>query len=109
MFVYILTKPIAEVQHRLFKDKLENKGKLYARVLFLLARNINYVGYILWQSGVTSACGGPVLGALIAAFFTWDFATQTIAQMEEYFKDKHGDHHKRIEKEVQDRLLSGIY
>jgi steroid 5-alpha reductase family enzyme len=78
MFVYsvgILIKPIAEVQRTLFKDKPKNKGKPYARVLFLLARNINYVGYILWRLSVTLVCGGPVMGALIAAFFTWNFTT----------------------------------
>jgi hypothetical protein len=62
-FVYSAgIKPIAEVQRKLFNDKSENKGKPYARVLFLLARNINYVGYTLWRSGVTLACGSPVLG-----------------------------------------------
>lgn len=72
----ILVEPMSEIQRKIFKDKPENKGKPYAGGLFGLARNINYGAYTAWRAGFAFACGGPVFGGLVAAFFAWDFTNR---------------------------------
>lgn len=105
----ILVEPIAETQRKRFKDKPENKGKPYAGGLFGLARNINYGAYTLWRAGFALAAGGPVWGAVCAAFFISDFATRAIPTLEDYCRNRYGDQWKRVEKDVPYRLWPGIY
>ena len=105
----ILVEPIAEVQRKMFKDKLENQGKMYTAGLFNYARNINYGAYTCWRAGFALAAGGPVWGALVAIFFMWDFANRAIPDLEDYCKKKYGEQYKRVEKDVPYRLFPAIY
>src|ERR1700728_4920700 len=105
----ILVETHSEIQREYFKNRPENKGRLFASGLFSLARHINYGGYVLWRAGMALAAGGPVWGSLTFAFFTWDFSTRAVPVLEEYCREKYGEQYKRFEKEVPYRLFPGIY
>lgn len=60
--VGIVTETVSEVQRKVFKNKPENKGKVYSGGLFGLARHINYGAYTIWRAGYATVAGGPGFG-----------------------------------------------
>jgi len=85
MFVAgMLTETVSEVQRKIFKDKPENKGRVYTGGLFGLARHINYGGYTIWRAGFALASAGWIWAAVVGAFFAYDFATRGIPVLDEY-------------------------
>ena len=86
--VGICTELVSEIQRKRFKDKPENKGKPYGGGLFGLATNINYGGYTLWRTGYAVAAAGLPWGALVGAFFFYDFSTRAIPVLDQYCTDR---------------------
>jgi len=84
----IVTETLSEVQRKIFKQKPENKGKIYQGGLFGQARHINYAGYILWRTGYAIAAGGWTWGAVTAAFFSYDFAFRGIPVLSHYCEER---------------------
>lgn len=99
----------SEIQRKMFKDKPENKGKPYGGGLFGLATNINYGGYTLWRTGYAIAAAGLPWGAVIAAFFFYDFTTRAIPSLDQYCTERYGDSWTEIKKRVHYRLIPFIY
>ena len=86
--VGICTELVSEIQRKMFKDKPENKGKPYGGGLFGLATNINYGGYTLWRTGYAVAAAGLPWGALVGAFFFYDFSARAIPVLDQYCTDR---------------------
>lgn len=87
-FVGLALEAVSEQQRKAFKDDSKNAGKLYTGGLFGLARHINYAGYIIWRSSYALAAGGWIWGAVVAAFFSWDFANRAVPVLDEYCASK---------------------
>jgi len=107
--VGLLTELVAEIQRKRFKSDPQNKGKAYTGGLWQFARHINYGGYTLWRSGYAIVGGGYALGALVGAFFAWDFGTRAIPIMQEYCEIRHGDAWEQFKKDTPYRLIPYIY
>ncbi|KAF1994224.1 hypothetical protein P154DRAFT_549159 [Amniculicola lignicola CBS 123094] len=105
----ILTELISEVQRKAFKSDPKNKGKVYSGGLWALARHINYGGYTLWRAGYAMAGGGWTLGAVVGAFFAYDFATRSIPILDEYCGLRYGEQWEKFKKQTPSRLLPWIY
>lgn len=78
----------SEFQRHLFKKDPANKGKVYEGGLFSLARHINYGGYTLWRAGYAVAAGGWIWGAVVGAFFVYDFTQRGIPVLQHYCEEK---------------------
>ena len=86
--VGIITESAAEVDRKIFKDKPENEGKPYGGGLWSWATNINYGGYTLWRVGYAVSTAGLPWGAVVGAFFFYDFTTRAIPLMDRYCTKK---------------------
>lgn len=86
--VGISVEAISEIQRKRFKADERNKGKVYTRGLFSLARHINYGGYTLWRAGFATVAGGPLWGAFVATFFFADFARRGVPVLDKYCQDR---------------------
>lgn len=86
--VGIITESAAEVDRKRFKDKPENKGKPYGGGLWSWATNINYGGYTLWRAGYAVSAAGLPWGAVVGAFFFYDFTTRAIPSLDRYCTKK---------------------
>ena len=78
----------SEVQRANFKKDPANKGKIYSGGLFGLSRHVNYFGYTLWRGGYALAAGGWVWGAVVGAFFAYDFTQRAIPVLQDYLESK---------------------
>lgn len=107
--VGILVETFSEVQRKAFKDDSRNKGKLYSGGLFSFARHINYFGYMIWRSSFAAAAGGAAWGALVAAFFAYDFCNRSIPVLDYYFTRKYGVKWEEVKKKVPYAFAPGIY
>ncbi|PVH97330.1 hypothetical protein DM02DRAFT_616545 [Periconia macrospinosa] len=105
----ILTELVAEVQRKRFKADPKNKGKVYSGGLWRFARHINYGGYSIWRAGYALAGGGWGLGALVGAFFFWDFSSRAVPILTEYCQKRYGQAWEDFEKQTPYRLIPGIY
>lgn len=107
--VGLLTELVAEIQRKRFKSDPKNKGKAYTGGLWQLARHINYGGYTLWRTGYAMAGGGYTLGALVGAFFAWDFGTRAIPILNEYCEKRYGEDWQQFKKDTPYRLIPFVY
>ncbi|USP73024.1 membrane protein [Curvularia clavata] len=105
----IVTELVAEVQRKWFKSDPKNKGKVYMGGLWSLARHINYGGYTLWRAGYAMAGGGYTLGALVAAFFIWDFGQRGVPALSEYCEKRYGAQWEEFKQRTPYKLLPYIY
>ena len=78
----------SELDRKRFKDKPENKGKLYGGGLWSWATNINYGGFTLWRAGYAVVAAGLPWGLATGALFFYDFTSRAIPLMDEYCTDK---------------------
>ncbi|KAJ8076175.1 hypothetical protein PM082_022160 [Marasmius tenuissimus] len=110
MFVVgIALEWISEEQRKAFKDDFRNKGKVYSGGLFGWARHINYGGYTLWRSGFALAAGGWWFGAIVASFFSYQFATSSIPELDEYCSNRYLTQWAEYKRRVPYKLLPYIY
>ncbi|KAJ4377937.1 hypothetical protein N0V83_000767 [Neocucurbitaria cava] len=107
--VGIATELVAEIQRKRFKSDPKNKGKVYTEGLWQFARHINYGGYTLWRAGYAIASGGYMLGAVVGAFFFFDFATRAVPILNEYCEKRYGPAWQKFKQDTPYRLIPYIY
>ncbi|CAI6298016.1 unnamed protein product [Periconia digitata] len=105
----ILTELVAEIQRKRFKADPKNKGKIYTGGLWQFARHINYGGYTLWRAGYALVGGGWGLGALVGAFFFWDFSQRAVPVLSEYCEKRYSNDWKKFTEQTKYRLIPGVY
>jgi protein-S-isoprenylcysteine O-methyltransferase Ste14 len=107
--VGIATELVAEIQRKRFKSDPSNKGKAYTGGLWQYARHINYGGYTLWRAGYAIAGGGYTLGALVGAFFFWDFSQRAVPVLNEYCEKRYGVAWEKFKQDTPYRLIPFVY
>lgn len=107
--VGLLTELVSEVQRRRFKSDPNNKGKAYTGGLWQYARHINYGGYTVWRAGYAVSGGGYALGALVGAFFFWDFSQRAVPVLNEYCEKRYGAAWEKFKKDTPYRLIPFVY
>lgn len=107
--VGIMTELIAEVQRKRFEANPDNKGKAYTGGLWSFARHINYGGYTIWRAGYAMVGGGYTLGALVGAFFAWDFTQRAIPILSEYCEKRYGAQWEEFKQKTPYQLIPYIY
>ncbi|KAH6538411.1 hypothetical protein HBI07_121650 [Parastagonospora nodorum] len=107
--VGIVTELVAEIQRKRFKSDPSNKGKAYTGGLWQFARHINYGGYTLWRAGFAIAGGGYTLGALVGAFFFWDFSQRAVPILNEYCEKRYGAVWEQFKKDTPYKLSPFVY
>ena len=105
----ILTETIGEIQRKNFKDKPENEGKIFRGGLFSVVRHASYLGYTLWRAGYALASGGPILGAAVASFFIYDFASRAVPVMDDYMTKRYGEQWAKTKQQVPYALIPGLW
>lgn len=86
--VGIFTETFSEWQRLQFKKNTANKGKVYTGGLFRFARHINYAGYTLWRAGYALAAGGWTWGAIVGAFFSYNFISDGMPELNRYCQER---------------------
>ncbi|GAB7364237.1 hypothetical protein MBLNU230_g4785t1 [Neophaeotheca triangularis] len=99
----------SETQRHLFKKDAGNKGRVYDQGLFGLSRHVNYFGYTLWRAGFAVAAGGWTWGALVGAFFAWDFTQRGIPVLQDYLEEKYGEQYAEYERKVPYKFVPYLY
>lgn len=105
----ILTETFSEWQRKKFKQSPSSKGQVYEGGLFGLARHINYGGYTLWRTGYALAAGGWIWGAIVGSFFAWNFASNSIPELDSYCAKRYGEKWDAYKKRTPFKLLPYIY
>ncbi|XP_014559771.1 hypothetical protein COCVIDRAFT_35055 [Bipolaris victoriae FI3] len=105
----LLTELVAEIQRARFKADPNNKGKVCTGGLWSLARHINYGGYMMWRAGYAMAGGGYGLGALVAAFWAWDFSQRAIPVLSEYCEKRYGAQWESYRQKTPYKLNPYVY
>jgi len=83
----------SEIQRKLFKDRPENKGKLYTHGLFSLARHINYFGDSVWIIG-WALMTRNWWGAIMPIFCTLGFLFASIPMLSKYLEERYKEHYR---------------
>jgi len=104
----ISVETLGEIQRKRFKDKAENKGKLYTGGLFSLVRYPSYLGYTCWRAGYALASGGVVWSLITTSFFVWDFVTRAIPALDSYLSKRYGDQFDQFREQVPSGLIPGV-
>lgn len=107
--VGIVTELVSEIQRKRFKSDPNNKGKAYTGGLWSFARHINYGGYTLWRAGYAIAGGGYTIGALVGAFFFWDFSQRAVPILNEYCEKRYGAAWEKFKQDTPYRLIPYVY
>jgi steroid 5-alpha reductase family enzyme len=107
--VGLATELVAEIQRKRFKSDPNNKGKAYTGGLWQFARHINYGGYTLWRAGYAITGGGYALGALVGAFFAYDFTQRAIPILNEYCEKRYGTAWTAFKKNTPYQLIPYVY
>jgi len=79
----------SELQRHFWKQKPENKGKLYTKGLFRYAMHINFFGDFLWVSGYAVLTGNPYAVFIPILLFCL-FVFYNIPQLDSYLSKKYG-------------------
>lgn len=107
--VGIMAELVSEIQRKRFKSDPANKRKAYTGGLWSLARHINYGGYTLWRAGYAVAGGGYALGALVGAFFFYDFSQRAVPILNEYCEKRYGAAWEKFKKDTPYKLIPYVY
>jgi len=94
----------SEWQRRKFKDDPRNKGKLYTGGLFAYARHINYLGYILWRTGL-GLVSSPPFTLSYSLYHAFDFYARAIPLLQNYMQSKYGDQWTEYTKQTDSVLI----
>ncbi|KAJ4466632.1 hypothetical protein C8J55DRAFT_565629 [Lentinula edodes] len=98
----------SEIQRLRFKKDPRNKGRVYTKGLFGLARHINYGGYVLWRTGFAMAAAGWTWGLVTGAFYTYNFLTDGIPELDGYCKKRYTDEWSQYKRDVPYKLFPFI-
>lgn len=91
----------SEYQRKKFKEKPENKGKLYTGGLFRLARHINYFGDTCWVAAwaiVTRDIWSAIMPAMLGVSFPLAFIPQLSKHLREHYGEQFIEWEKRSKK-----------
>jgi steroid 5-alpha reductase family enzyme len=97
----------SEQTRYLFKQNIENKGRLYTEGLFKYSMHINYFGDIVLFTGLSIVCGSVTL-LVIPLFMTLNFIFFIIPQLDKYLDGKYGDDFKQYARRTR-KLVPWIY
>lgn len=96
----IAAEVLPEDMRRSFKQKPENKGKLYTEGAFGVIRHPLFLGYSLWRTGVALATGSVINGVAQLGFQIAYFAFFAIPQLDGHmssrYKDKWDDYKQKV-------------
>ncbi|MCB1140246.1 MAG: DUF1295 domain-containing protein, partial [Leptospiraceae bacterium] len=84
----------SELGRHFWKKHPENKGKLYTKGPFSLARHINYTGDIIWVSGMACITASPY-SLLVVAFIFCFFAFFNGPMLDKYLAKKYGEQYNQ--------------
>ncbi|KAH7875829.1 uncharacterized protein C8R40DRAFT_1169962 [Lentinula edodes] len=98
----------SEIQRLRFKKNPRNKGRVYTKGLFGLARHINYGGYVLWRTGFAMAAAGWTWGLVTGAFYTYNFLTDGIPELDGYCKKRYTEEWSQYKRDVPYKLFPFI-
>lgn len=96
----------SELGRHFWKRNPENKGKLYTKGPFSLARHINYTGDIIWVSGMACITASPY-SLLVVAFIFCFFAFFNGPMLDKYLARKYGAQYAEWEKTTKS-LIPGL-
>jgi len=104
----IFMETMCEESRKGFKADPANKGKVDDTGLWSIVRHPNYLGYILWRSGVTLSTGsiGATLG--FGVFQIAIFMLQSIPGLSGHMSQRYGEQWTAYEKRVPYKLIPGI-
>lgn len=97
----------SELARHAWKKKPENKGRLYTRGPFSLARHINYTGDILWVTGMGCITASWLCIPVIIFIFCF-FAFFNGPMLDRHLAEKYGDEYFAWARETRS-LIPGIY
>jgi len=98
---------VSEFQRMQFRALGSNKGKLFTGGLFSISRNVNYLGYTLWRTGLATFSGSTFIAALTCLFFLFGFSRE-IPKKENYLEKKYPEF-QEYKKVTQAAFLPGIW
>lgn len=96
-----------EILRNRWKNKPENKGKIYTGGFFKYSRHINYFGDILWVTA-SAIISGNWYAAIIPVFLFCFFAFYNAPKLDDYLKDKYGEGYSEYAKKTK-MLIPFIY
>ncbi len=101
------TNTASELLRDIWKQKYENKGKLYTKGLFKYSVHINYFGDLLWVSAYTLITRN-LYSITIPIFLCCFFVFFNIPKLDEYLKEKYGDEFMKYSANTK-KLIPFIY
>lgn len=96
---------VAELQRANFKRQ-SPAGTLYTGGLFRFATNINYLGYILWRTGIGLVSAPPHTLAY-GAYHAVDFRLRAIPLLDAHMEAKYGEQWRAYASRTK-RLIPGV-
>ena len=103
IFLFILGSifnTLSEFQRKWFKDKPENKGRLYNGGLFAYARHINYFGDSLWVTGWAMLTRN-IWSYTVPAFITILFLFVFIPSLTKYLETRYSDQFEQYRQQTK--------
>ena len=97
----------SELGRHFWKRRAENKGKLYTKGPFSLARHINYTGDIIWVTGMACITGSIYSVPVILFVFSF-FAFFNGPMLDKYLKQKYGEQYRAWAQNTKS-LIPGIF
>ena len=97
----------SEIQRHLWKEKAENRRKIYTEGLFKYSMHINYFGDLLWVIGYTIITRN-ILALIIPLFLFLFFSYYNIPKLEIHLCRRYGKQFYDYEK-ITKRFIPFIY
>ncbi len=97
----------SELDRHFWKRDPKNKGKLYTRGPFSLARHINYTGDIIWVTGM-ALITASIYSAVVVLFVFCFFAFFNGPMLDRYLEQKYGDQYRSWAKNTKS-LIPGVF
>lgn len=95
-----------EIVRKQWKRLPSNKGRLYTGHLFAYVRNVNYLGDVLWETGLTLATGWEAAWVPAVSFLSFVFIN--IPEKESYLAKRYADEWPAYQ-ETTVRLVPFLY
>ncbi|KAG9972243.1 hypothetical protein KCU78_g23406, partial [Aureobasidium melanogenum] len=65
--------------------------------------------YTLWRAGYALAAGGWTWGAIVGAFFSYNFISDGIPELNRYCQERYGEQWQNYRKQTPYKLFPYIY